>query len=461
MLYTKDDFGNDFKWGVSTAAYQIEGAHNADGKGLSIWDTFSQKKKKIIDNHNGNVACNFYNHYAEDIALMYKLNITNFRFSISWSRILPNGSGQVNYKGIDFYNKVIDFCLELGITPWVTLYHWDLPEVLQQKGGWINRDVIQWFSYFVTCCIKNFGDRVTHWMVLNEPMVFTGAGYFLGVHAPGKKGLASFLAAAHHAAMCQAEGGRIIKSLQTDCKVGTTISYSHLEPYSNKEKDVLATAKVDALINRMFIEPLLGMGYPIKELKILERIERFMMAGDQKKLSFDMDFIGLQNYTREIVKYSPLMPFIKAKIIKANERNAIATQMNWEVYPAAIFYALKRISNYEGIKEIIVTENGAAFEDEIIDNNIADHARLNYLKTYLAEVLKAKKEGVNVTGYFVWTLLDNFEWAEGFHPRFGLVHVNFKTQQRIVKASGNWYGGFIGSNVEKLFFSKLIHANEK
>ncbi len=450
MLYTKEDFGNDFKWGVSTAAYQIEGAHNADGKGISIWDTFSQRKKKIIDDHNGNIACNFYNHYAEDIALMYKLNIANYRFSISWSRILPNGTGEINYKGIEFYNRVIDFCLELGIEPWITLYHWDLPEILQQKGGWVNRDIIEWFGHFVACCVKNFGDRVKNWMVLNEPMVFTGAGYFLGVHAPGKKGLASFLAAAHHAAMCQAEGGRIIKSMRPGCKVGTTISYSHVEPFSNKERDIAATIKVDALLNRMFIEPLLGMGYPTKELKILERIERFMLAGDEKKLAFDMDFIGLQNYTREIVKYAPFMPFVKAKIIKANDRKVISTLMNWEVYPASIYHALKRLNKYEGIKEIIVTENGAAFKDEVVDNNIIDTDRIDFLKSYLAEVLKAKKEGVNVTGYFVWTLLDNFEWAEGFHPRFGLVYVDFNTQQRIVKASGNWYSDFIKVNIKSL-----------
>ena len=443
MIYTKADFGEDFTWGVSTAAYQIEGAHDADGKGPSIWDTFSQKKKKIIDNHNGNVACNFYNNYAADIALMYKMNIANYRFSISWSRIMPNGTGAINHKGIDFYNRVIDFCLDLGITPWITLYHWDLPHALQQKGGWENRDVIEWFSAFVACCVKNFGDRVKHWLVLNEPMVFTGAGYFLGVHAPGKKGLASFLAAAHHAAMCQAEGGRIIRSLRQDCKVGTTFSYSHLEPYSTSDRDMLATAKMDALLNRMFLEPLLGMGYPTKELKIMERIERFMQAGDQKKLAFDMDFIGLQNYTREVVKYAPFMPFVRAKIIKADERNAIATLMNWEVYPEAIYHALKRLSKYDGIKEIIVTENGAAFKDEVIQNNIADGDRVDYLKSYIAQVLKAKKEGVPVTGYFVWTLLDNFEWAEGFHPRFGLVHVDFVSQQRTIKASGNWYASFI------------------
>jgi beta-glucosidase len=443
MLYTKEDFGDDFKWGVSTAAYQIEGAHNIDGKGLSIWDTFSQRKRKIVDDHNGDIACNFYNHYAEDIGLIYKMNIRNYRFSISWSRILPYGVGAINYKGVDFYNKVIDFCLELGIEPWITLYHWDLPDILQQKGGWENREVIQWFSYFVETCVKKFGDRVKHWIVLNEPMVFTGAGYFLGVHAPGKKGLASFLAASHHAVMCQAEGGRVIRTLGNDFKIGTTFSYSHVEPFSEKIKDFSATVKVDALLNRMFIEPLLGLGYPTKDLKILERIERFMYAGDEKKLAFQMDFIGLQNYTREIVAHTPFMPFVRAKIIKANERNVPITTMNWEIYPASIYHALKRMGSYKTIKEIIVTENGAAFKDNVHDEQVRDSQRTLFLKNYIAQVLKAKQEGVNVNGYFVWTLLDNFEWAEGFHPRFGLVHVDFDTQKRIVKASGNWYADFI------------------
>ena len=222
MSFTKNDFGADFNWGVSTAAYQIEGAHNVDGKGASIWDTFSQKRRNILLGENGNEACNFYEKFPADIALIRQLNIPIYRFSISWSRILPDGTGNVNIKGIDFYNRLIDCCLEAGVTPWVTLYHWDLPEALQQKGGWVNRSIVQWFSYFVDCCIKNFGDRVKHWMVLNEPMVFTGAGYFLGVHAPGKKGLSNFLAAAHHAALCQAEGGRIIRAQCPDSKIGTT-----------------------------------------------------------------------------------------------------------------------------------------------------------------------------------------------------------------------------------------------
>jgi beta-glucosidase len=444
MFFTKNDFGEDFKWGVSTAAYQIEGGYNADGKGPSIWDVFSQKKKKIFNNDNGNIACNFYRHYAEDLALIYNLNIPNYRFSISWSRILPEGIGPLNYKGIDFYNRVIDFCLELGIEPWITLYHWDLPQALQKKGGWTNREIIHWFSYYVDCCMKHFGDRVKYWMVLNEPMVFTGAGYFLGVHAPGKKGLSNFLAAAHHASMCQAEGGRLIRSLHPGSKIGTTFSYSHIEPFRHsEEKDIRAAGKADALFNRMFIEPLLGLGYPTKTVKILERIERFMYPHDEKKLEFNMDFIGLQNYTRELVSAAPLMPFVRARIIKASKRNAEHTVMDWEVYPPGIYEALKRFNSYAGVNKIIITENGAAFEDKLDGMRVDDHKRVKFLQDYISQVLLAKREGIKVAGYFVWTLMDNFEWAEGFYPRFGLVHVDFKSQRRTVKESGIWYSRFL------------------
>jgi beta-glucosidase len=444
MLFTKNDFGDDFKWGISTAAYQVEGGHDADGKGPSIWDAFTKKKNRIFGNQNGNIACDFYRHYADDIALIYKLGIANYRFSVSWSRILPYGTGTVNYKGIEFYNKVIDFCLELGIEPWITLYHWDLPQALQLKGGWTNREVVNWFADFAACCVKNFGDRVKRWMVLNEPMVFTGAGYFLGVHAPGKKGLSNFLAAAHHAALCQAEGGRVIRSLHSDCIIGTTFSYSHIEPYrSTAQKDIDAAVKVDALLNRMFLEPLLGMGYPVKDLKILERVERFMYPGDEAKLAFDIDFIGLQNYTRELVAYAPFMPFVKAKIVKAAKRNVPQTLMGWEVHPPAIYHALKRVGGYKRVKEIIVTENGAAFTDTHEDGRVDDCMRVKYLQDHIAQVLAAKQEGVKVNGYFVWTLMDNFEWAEGFYPRFGLVYVDFDTQQRIIKNSGRWYSQFL------------------
>ncbi len=450
MLIKREDFGEDFAWGVSTAAYQVEGGYNTHGKGISIWDVFVKRKNKIFRNHHGDVACDFYNRYARDISLMADLHIPNYRFSISWSRILPKGTGAINTAGLDFYNRVIDFCLEIGITPWITLYHWDLPNELQKKGGWVNRDIVLWFEEFVKICVKNFGDRVKNWIVLNEPMVFTGAGYFFGVHAPGKKGLANFLAATHHAALCQSHAGKIIKSLQPASNVGTTFSCSYIESYSNNEKDFIAAKKVDALLNRLFIEPLLGMGYPFDDLKILNRIEKYMKQDDEKALAFQMDFIGLQNYTREMVMHSTFMPFINAKIIKANKRNVERTLMNWEVYPESIYNILKKYGRYLNMPPIIITENGAAFPDIYVDGEVHDPKRVKYLQDHISQVLRAKREGINVNGYFVWTFLDNFEWAEGYYPRFGLVYVDFETQRRIVKSSGHWYAKFLKSKVSEV-----------
>jgi beta-glucosidase len=443
MPFNRADFGDDFQWGVSTAAYQIEGGHDADGKGVSIWDEFSRRKGKIRNGHHGNITCDFYNRYVQDIGLLSELNIPNYRFSISWSRIFPLGTGTVNQKGVDFYNMIIDILISRGINPWITLYHWDLPVALEHKGGWTNREILHWFSDYTTFCVKQFGDRVKNWMILNEPMVFTGAGYFLGIHAPGRKGLDPFLAAVHHAALCQAEGGRIIKSLQSQSKVGTTFSYSPVEPWRENKRDQTAALKTDTLLNRIFIEPLLGMGYPVKDLKILQGLEKFYKDGDSRKLIFDIDFAGLQNYTREIVRHSLFMPFIHAKAVKASKRNAECTEMGWEVYPPSIFEAIMRLNQYKNLKEIIVTENGAAFKDDRVQDVLHDPRRLGYLKDHITQVLLARQAGARVKGYFVWTLLDNFEWAEGFAPKFGLVHVNFDTQERILKSSGKWYADFL------------------
>lgn len=443
MLLTKEAFGKDFIWGVSTAAYQIEGAHNLDGKGPSVWDTFVQKRNKIFRNHTGNIACDHYNRYIDDLYLMHSMNIRNYRFSISWSRILPEGTGLINQAGIDFYNKLIDLSLELGITPWVTLYHWDLPHSLEIKGGWTNRDVKDWFGDYVAICVKSFGDRVKNWMVLNEPTVFSAAGYFFGVHAPGRKSIEGFLAAAHHAALAQAHGARVIKTLQPESNVGTTFSCSHVEAYTNREKDIKAAKKADLLLNRLFIEPLLGMGYPVNEIKTLRRIEKYIKQNDERDLKFDMDFIGIQNYTREIIRYAMFVPFLHAKIVNAKDRNVEMTAMEWEVYPESIYHILKKFQAYENIPPLIITENGAAFSDTLQNNVVHDPKRLQYIQNILQQVLRAKQEGVNVNGYFVWTFLDNFEWAEGYHPRFGLVHVDFQTQQRTVKSSGHWYADFI------------------
>lgn len=438
----KDLFGDDFVWGVSTAALQIEGSCDADGKGPSIWDTFSARKGKILNGDKPSTACDFYANYQRDIDLIKQLNIPNYRFSIAWSRILPAGEGEVNQAGIDHYIKVIDYCLSLGIEPWITLYHWDLPQALEDKGGWTNRSIVDWFSNYVKICADAFGSRVKHWMVMNEPAVFTGAGYFLGLHAPGRRGLRNFLPAIHHVVLSLTAGGRILREKLPDARIGTTFSCSHIEPYSNKQRDLGAAARADALINRLYIEPILGLGYPT-EVNALKGIQKYMQPGDEANMAFDFDFIGLQNYTREIVKYSFFTPYISATLVKAEKRNVPLTDMKWEVYPLSIYEILKKYNRYPQIKDILITENGAAFPDKVVDGRVDDPRRTEYLQTHLQQVLKAKQEGCKVNGYFVWTLTDNFEWAEGYHPRFGLVYIDFATQQRIIKGSGHWYAGFL------------------
>lgn len=439
----KNQFGEDFLWGVSTAAFQIEGAHDADGKGYSIWDVFTSQKGKIKNGHHAATACDFYNSYQYDIELIRELNIPNFRFSISWTRIMPTGIHPVNQAGIDYYNKIIDLLLAQGIEPWVTLYHWDLPHALEEKGGWTNRESVAWFSDYVETCAKYFGDRVKNWMVINEPSVFTGAGYFLGIHAPGKKGITNYIKAMHHVTLATVAGAKKLRSNIPNANIGTTFSCTHIEPFSQNQKDVDAAKRVDTLLNRTFIEPLLGLGYPQDDLPVLKKLINYMLEDDRNNLAFDFDFIGLQCYTREVVKASLLTPYIGAELISAEKRNVISTVMGWEVYPPALYHILKRFNSYEGIKKIIITENGAAFPDTVTNGKVHDIKRTHFIQDHLEQILKAKEEGLNVDGYFVWTLTDNFEWAEGYNARFGLIHIDFETQKRTIKNSGLWFKDFL------------------
>ncbi|MBK1441786.1 beta-glucosidase [Parapedobacter sp. ISTM3] len=444
----RSDFGHDFQWGVSSAAFQTEGVCDADGKGPSIWDTFAGKKGKIKYNHRAHTACDFYNRYQTDIALIKEMHIPNFRFSLSWPRILPEGTGRFNAQGMDFYERLVDHCLAQGITPWITLYHWDLPQALQDKGGWTNRDVLGWLEAYAERVVRRLGDRVRHWMVLNEPAVFTGAGYFFGVHAPGLTGLRNFFPAAHHAALAMGHIGRLLRAETKNARIGSTFSCSSIHAASSRRRDVDAAKRADALINRLFIEPILGMGYPTADLKALAGIERYMMAGDETQLPFDFDFIGIQNYTREVIRHSYFVPYLQARLVPAKKRHVpLVTEMGWEVYPEAIYEMIKQFNAYPNIPDIYITENGAAFADVVEGGAVHDRLRIQYLKDHLAQVLRAKREGLNIHGYFIWTLTDNFEWAEGYHPRFGLVHVDFETQQRTMKDSGKWYGSFLANSI--------------
>jgi beta-glucosidase len=439
----KNQFGEDFLWGVSTAAFQIEGAHDSDGKGSSIWDVFTSQKGKIKNGHHALTACDFYNSYQNDIDLIRELNIPNFRFSISWPRIMPTGVHPVNQAGIDYYNKIIDSLLASGIEPWITLYHWDLPHALEVKGGWTNRESVNWFSEYVEVCAQYFGDRVKNWMVINEPSVFTGAGYFLGIHAPGKKGITNYLKAMHHVTLATAAGARILRNKVPEANIGTTFSCTHIEPATENAKDVEAAKRVDTLLNRTFIEPILGLGYPQKDLPVLKKLNNYILEDDLNNLDFDFDFIGLQCYTREVVKSSILTPYIGAELVSAEKRNVISTEMGWEVYPPALYHVLEKFNKYDKIKKIIITENGAAFPDTVTNGKVFDIKRTHYIQDHLEQILKAKKNGLNVEGYFVWSLTDNFEWAEGYNARFGLIHVDFETQKRTIKNSGLWFKDFL------------------
>lgn len=441
MLYT--NVGDSFCWGVATAAYQTEGAYQKDGKGLSIWDVFTQRSGNIYQNQHAHEACDFYHRYEEDLQIVRSLNIDHFRFSLSWPRILPEGTGRVNETGLDFYNRLVDYCLSLGITPWVTLYHWDLPWVLSEKGGWTNRDIIGWFKEYVEVAVKALGDRVQHWMILNEPMMFTGGGYFLGIHAPGKRSISSFLAAVHHATLCQAEGARVVKGLQPSAQVGTTFSCAHVEPVRPVARHQRAAARADALLNRLFIEPAVGLGYPTQQLPVLKRLEKYMHPGDEELMAYNFDFIGLQNYTREVIRHAWSMPYVFARPVAAERRGVPVTLMGWEVYPEAIYRVLQQFHQSYGLQKIVITENGAAFRDTVEDGQVVDSQREDYLRDNIKQCLRAREEGVPVAGYFVWTLTDNFEWAEGYRTPFGLVHIDFDTQRRTIKKSGFWYGNFI------------------
>ena len=447
LPFSRADFGPNFHWGAAAAAYQTEGAWQDQGKGPSIWDDFTRRKGTIRRNEHGRVAADFYNRYETDLDLAQRIGLTDFRFSAAWSRVLPEGTGAVNRRGLDFYDRLVDACLERDLNPWLTLYHWDLPSALQARGGWTNRNMVGWFADYAQVMARRLGDRVPHWAVLNEPMVFVGAGHLLGVHAPGRRHLGAFLAAAHHATLAQAEGGRALRAaLPGAAQIGTTFSCSYLTPLRpGHANDEAATRRADAILNRFFAEPALGLGYPLGELPTLRwLLERYQKPGDDQRMKFDFDFWGVQNYTREVVKFSPWLPLQWATLVPARLRGVPCTDMGWEVYPESLYQMLKQFAAYPNAPKLVVTESGSAFPDVTIAGSVHDPARRAFLQAAIGQVLRAQREGVAVGGYFSWSLTDNFEWAEGYGPRFGLVHVDYETQVRTLKDSGRWYQHFLG-----------------
>ena len=439
-------FTEDFIFGSATAAYQIEGAISTEGKGQSIWDEFTKIKGKIRNNDTADTACDHYNRIEEDVALMKSMGLTAYRFSLSWPRIIPDGEGKINEAGIAFYNKLIDELLKNGITPWVTLFHWDLPLALQKKyKGFQNRKLVDIFCNYAQIAVDSFGDRVKNWITINEPFEFACFGHLLGKHAPGRHSPKAYFHVMHNLLLAHGKTLKLIKSHSPGSKVGIVVSMTPIHPVSDSRKDREAAQMANQFMNDITLSPLYKGKYPEDLWTRAFLFTPKIKEGDMKLISTPADFIGLNYYSREKAKYSRLMPIIHASIsgTEPPENQFIdaegkqRTSMGWEIYPEGLYECLNHIKTMGNNPEIYITETGGAFDDEVTeDGRIEDKLRVDLLEKYFAQASKAIEEGVNLKGIFVWSLMDNFEWAEGRSKRFGLIHIDNKTQKRTIKDSG-------------------------
>lgn len=441
-------FPSDFLWGAATASYQIEGGASEDGRGVSIWDTFSHTQGKVKNGDNGDVACDHYHRWRDDIALMRELGLDAYRLSIAWPRIIPQGRGQINEAGLDFYEKLIDGLLEAGIKPFVTLYHWDLPQALQDEGGWANRNTAYAFAEFAEVVTKALGDRVPAWMTLNEPWVVAACGNLFGEHAPGYHDLGITVKVAHNLMLGH---GLALPRMRKNCpnaQIGIALSVSPAQPLTDKPEDVLAAMLNDAFGNRLFLDPLQHGTYPAELVaNFPEGVELPVQEGDMELISAPIDFLGINYYQRTLVSYSESNPLTKSeRILPEGEY----TNFHWEVYPEGLRQMLERLHRDYTFPAYYVTENGASFVDRLEeDGAVHDARRLAYLQGHFAAAAQAVQSGVPLKGYFVWSLLDNFEWGQGYSQRFGLVYVDYPTQRRFKKDSALWYQRFLAARSEQ------------
>jgi len=444
-------FPDGFRWGTATASYQIEGAWREDGKGESIWDRFTHTPGKIKNGWNADVSCDSYHRFEADIALMREMNLDSYRFSISWPRILPEGGGAVNSKGVDHYRRLVDSLLDAGIRPFPTLYHWDLPQALEERGGWPARDTAGRFADYAAVCLRALGDRIDSWMIFNEPSIFTLMGYGIGIHAPGRRDLDAFLRATHTVNLAQGEAFRAMKAERGDAVVGTALSMTPCEPAGDAEADAAAAERWHRFVNLWFLETALhgrypeafGAGAPLQRMGVRD--------GDLERVRAPLDFIGINLYTRTLVKHQDGASWgIDAVPTAAMGGNdGPRTDFGWEVWPNALHDMILRITQDYGRPIIEVTENGCSYADgPDASGVIHDVRRIDFLRGYLEAVARAIAAGADVRGYHAWTLMDNFEWAEGFAQRFGLVWVDFDADEptRILKESGRWYGRVAAEN---------------
>ena len=427
---------SEFVWGVATSSYQIEGAANEGGRGQSIWDTFCKVPGKVANFDNGDIACDHYHRFKEDLDLMKWMGVKAYRFSVAWPRVIPDGVGRVNEMGLDFYDRLIDSLLEREIAPWLTMYHWDLPEALQIRGGWNNREVVEWFGEYAEVLTSRFGDRVKNWMTLNEPLCSAWLGHLYGDMAPGIKDLQTALNVSHHLLMSHGLACQVIRSNVSEANVGIVINVTPAVPATDSQEDSNAAQLADGFDNRWFLDPVFGRTYPADVIDALGASPE-IHSGDMKLIAQDLDFLGVNFYFRQTVaadQNSKPLP-----IRSVNRENVKRTAMNWEVHPQAFEEILLRISKEYSPKAIYITENGSAWNDEVINGEIIDDERIDYLARHLDAMRSAREQGAPILGYFAWSFLDNFEWAYGYEKRFGLIYVDYKTQKRTPKKSAFFY----------------------
>ncbi|HTV12404.1 MAG TPA: GH1 family beta-glucosidase [Acidimicrobiales bacterium] len=427
----------DFVWGVATAAYQIEGWPLADGAGSCIWHEFSHTPGTVYKGQNGDFAADHYHRWREDVALMARLGIGAYRFSVRWPRVLPDGRGPVNAAGIAFYDRLVDALLEAGIVPFVTLFHWDLPSALFRLGGWSNPEIAGWFADYCTVVADALGDRVRNWVTLNEPFVVSAEGHLAGAHAPGMRNIFQAMSSVHNQLRAHTAGFHALKAHDSLASVGLVAHNSAVWPSSESEKDVLATERAEAWHNfPLFLDPLVHGRYP---RALEDRLAPFLPPGyedDMEAIQAPPDFVGLNYYQGYRARHSDRNWLGYSRVVTPE---APHTTMNWAIEPEGLYRVITQAHEQYKLPAIYITENGASFEDHVVNGAVHDSARQAYLRSHISSTLRARDEGVPVKGYFVWSLLDNFEWALGYSKRFGLVYVDFQTQERTVKDSGLWY----------------------
>ena len=432
------EFPETFLWGAATSAYQVEGSPLADGAGPSIWHRFSHSPGLTARGETGDVACDHYRRYAGDVDLMRELGLGAYRFSIGWSRVLPEGRGRVNAAGLAFYDRLVDALLAAGIQPCVTLYHWDLPAALDDRGGWLNPDIAHWFAQYADAVVRALADRVAMWTTLNEPWVVTDGGYLNGPLAPGHRSLFEAPIASHNLLRAHGHGALAARAAGAR-QVGLVVNLEPKYPASESAADLAATRRADAYMNRQYLDPVFRGRYPAEMAEIFGAAWPEPAAADLDVIRTPIDFLGVNYYTRSVTRDAPLVAPLRAVGVPQADR--IITETGWEVYPDALTRTLEWVKAEYGDIPLFVTENGAAFYDPpfAIDGRVEDPLRVAYYRWHLRAAHAALASGVDLRGYFAWSLLDNFEWSLGYAKRFGLIHVNFATQERTLKSSAHLY----------------------